>query len=672
MCIFCFMSDPIGGGPTKDSGLVGLSASRTTVSLATRDVTASVATDVTITPGVTVRDSLEVLGDHDWFRLDLAAGQTVRISLDGAGLSDPFLRLRSADGAEIAFDDDSGPGLNSALVFTAVVAGAYFIDVGAYRDTSMGAYTLQIAAAKPVSPLDAITWGTALDTTDPVRVFFQGAGSAISGESARSLAWDGYARAQVESIFAQVSRFADIEFVFADPRAGGFTVAQADLVLNIAPIGTDSYAYFGPPQTGPDSGLAVFNSQVMDLYTGAGAGLDRGGFEYSVFLHEIGHGLGLAHTHDNGGGSTILPGVTSDFGDFGDSNLNQGVYTVMSYNDGFPERDGTRVNQDAPFGFSAGYGALDIAALQAIYGANTTTALGNNTYSLAERNGPGAAYQAIWDAGGTDTLQFDGLGSATIDLRAASLTQASGGGGFVSSVFGVLGGFTIASGVLIERATGGSGNDSLIGNDADNTLNGRRGDDSMDGGAGSDLLLGDVGNDTLSGGAGNDVLRSGLGADRVIGGEGRDYAQYQQSNAAVSIDLTTGLGLGGHAEGDRLSEIENLTGSTHADTLAGDAGANVLIGGAGDDVLIGRQGNDTLRGDDGADVFRFALGDGIDRVLDFTPGEDRLELLGVAGFDSLTLVDGSDQVSITYGAASVVRLSGVASIDLLADSFSFA
>ena len=51
------------------------------------------------------------------------------------------------------------------------------------------------------------------------------------------------------------------------------------------------------------------------------------------------------------------------------------------------------------------------------------------------------------------------------------------------------------------------------------------------------------------------------------------------------MSLATGIGLGGDAEGDRLSAIENLTGSTFDDTLEGNAGNNVLAGGVGIDTV---------------------------------------------------------------------------------------
>ena len=51
------------------------------------------------------------------------------------------------------------------------------------------------------------------------------------------------------------------------------------------------------------------------------------------------------------------------------------------------------------------------------------------------------------------------------------------------------------------------------------------------------------------------------------------------------MSLVTGIGLGGDAEGDRLSNIENLTGSSFNDTLEGDAGNNTLVGGSGIDTV---------------------------------------------------------------------------------------
>lgn len=58
------------------------------------------------------------------------------------------------------------------------------------------------------------------------------------------------------------------------------------------------------------------------------------------------------------------------------------------------------------------------------------------------------------------------MATAYIDLRSATLEYTNGGGGYISYVAGVHGGFTIADGVVIENATGGSGADTLIGNNS--------------------------------------------------------------------------------------------------------------------------------------------------------------------------------------------------------------
>ena len=54
-------------------------------------------------------------------------------------------------------------------------------------------------------------------------------------------------------------------------------------------------------------------------------------------------------------------------------------------------------------------------------------------------------------------------------------------------------------------ATGGGGNDLLIGSKNNDTLSGSSGDDEIQGGDGDDTIEGDDGNDTLYGGAGNDL-----------------------------------------------------------------------------------------------------------------------------------------------------------------------
>jgi serralysin len=181
--------------------------------------------------------------------------------------------------------------------------------------------------------------------------------------------------------------------------------------------------------------------------------------------------------------------------------------------------------------------ALDIAALQFMYGANTSHRTGPDTYELPGANGVGAFYSCIWDAGGVDKIVGSDQGS-TIDLRAATLLDAVGGGGFISFARGIHGGFTIANGVVIENALGGEAADRITGNQAGNGLKGLAGNDLIDagpgddrvlGGTGSDKLKGEAGEDAILGGKGGDTLTGGAQGDTLVGGEGVDRFDFNST-----------------------------------------------------------------------------------------------------------------------------------------------
>ena len=134
--------------------------------------------------------------------------------------------------------------------------------------------------------------------------------------------------------------------------------------------------------------------------------------------------------------------------------------------------------------------------------------------------------------------------------------------------------------------------------------------ENLIGSAFADRLTGDANANSLKGGAGNDVLVGSGGGDVMNGGEGIDKADYSNSDAAVIVNLTTGVGVGGLAQGDTLISIENVTGSNFNDVLTGDAGANILMGGAGNDILAVSRGSDTLNGGEGVDTADYALSTG--------------------------------------------------------------
>lgn len=144
----------------------------------------------------------------------------------------------------------------------------------------------------------------------------------------------------------------------------------------------------------------------------------------------------------------------------------------------------------------------------------------------------------------------------------------------------------------------------------------------MSGGAGNDTLSGHEASDSLYGGIGDDLLAGGSGADRLDGEAGSDTASYDTSTEAVIVDLSAGhaadggvwgwltqwyfaaraVGVGGDAEVDRFSSVENLIGSAFDDVLTGNHNGNRLDGGAGNDTLTGGAGADVSVFRGGADV----------------------------------------------------------------------
>jgi Ca2+-binding RTX toxin-like protein len=234
---------------------------------------------------------------------------------------------------------------------------------------------------------------------------------------------------------------------------------------------------------------------------------------------------------------------------------------------------------------------------------------------------------------------------------------------------------------------GGAGNDVVWSSLGDDSLSGGTGNDTLRGGWGNDRLTGDDGNDRLYGGADDDTLEGGAGADVLDGGSGTDEASYAGSDAGVTVNLATGTGIGGHAQGDTFTSIENVTGSSDNDSLTGNGGNNVLDGGVGDDTLDGGSGNDTLYGGDGSDtltggagndvaygqagndLFLFSEGDGDDTIYGGDAGgwTDVVDLSGVdvgslaPGWLTLTSgtveETGADHMALSEDAAGMITLN---------------
>jgi Ca2+-binding RTX toxin-like protein len=139
---------------------------------------------------------------------------------------------------------------------------------------------------------------------------------------------------------------------------------------------------------------------------------------------------------------------------------------------------------------------------------------------------------------------------------------------------------------LIEVVEGSGLNDHLMGTASGNTL------------------LGAAGNDSLEGRGGNDWITPGAGHDTVHGGDGIDMVSFVDLAQGVSVSLVSGLATSGGYT-DRLTGIENLTGSIFADFITGNGQANLLRCLGDYDWVIGSWGADTIDGGTGRDMISY-------------------------------------------------------------------
>jgi ELWxxDGT repeat protein len=229
-------------------------------------------------------------------------------------------------------------------------------------------------------------------------------------------------------------------------------------------------------------------------------------------------------------------------------------------------------------------------------------------------------------SGGIDTVDFSPTTTVGLSMNMAySGTQA---------VHRTNLSLSLGSGATIENATGGSGADTLIGNNLNNTLRGGPGNDTLNGAAGNDLLFGGANNDTyLFGPAANaetDQVTENLN-------EGTDTLDFLRLTTSIVVNLGANSIQPVHLNRTlRLNSpitFENFIGGSGADTLTGNSLNNTLTGGAGNDRLIGAAGNDLLLG--GADHDTYFFGPAsvaeADQVTENTdPGIDTLNFAFLA------------------------------------------
>lgn len=139
--------------------------------------------------------------------------------------------------------------------------------------------------------------------------------------------------------------------------------------------------------------------------------------------------------------------------------------------------------------------------------------------------------------------------------------------------------------------------------------------DGVEGSLFNDLIVGNADSNHLDGRKGNDTLD---------GGAGFDWAEFNNAEGGVTVNLATQSASDGDGGTDRLLSIEGVLGSLQNDQISGDGLANILDGNGGNDTLDGAGGDDVLKGQDGSDLLISGMG--------------RDYLLGGNGNDTLRLV----------------------------------
>lgn len=295
-----------------------------------------------------------------------------------------------------------------------------------------------------------------------------------------------------------------------------------------------------------------------DMFLGRNVGnrLENGDSALETITHELGHALGLKHTHE-AEGLEVLPRA--------EDNVSNAIMSYVEYKYKIPvftvDIPNEDVNVESSYCYQEMFQVYDIAALQHIYGIETTTRTGNDVYAFGEE----AFYYAIWDAGGIDTIDLSATTCAnTIRLAEGAHSDVNYRSveeqivqsqvmvkdalkedfynGWIEEIYtddreDIYTGenaLSIAYGAIIENATGGSRNDIFYDNFVNNVLRGGGGDDTF--------YLGAGGFDTIVGGNGMDSLMLSLS---------REDVQMERFSTGETVLVATNFAI-------KMSEVESI------------------------------------------------------------------------------------------------------------------
>ena len=465
-----------------------------------------------------------------------------------------------------------------------------------------------------------------------------------------------FSSAQADDIrqaFKEISKFVNITFV--EIEEDGSSAGTIRLAMNTITDEAGNYregiaATADPPSEEPRGGDVFFNKQFTsgNFSTGLVQNSETGVGDVTVLYHEIFHALGMEHPVDNK--ETLFQ-----------ESKNSREYTVMA--DEFSSENGADFNLNGNnYKVASTPMVYDIAPLQYLYGANMSHNASDTTYSYK----PDTPFiEAIWDAGGTDTLDFSNFSKAnTISLVDGDYSTI----GFDVD-WSMTDNLGIAFDAIIEDAIGGSGDDTIKGNDSSNSIEGGPGNDVIDGGKGNDtavykglsseFIIKNNDDGTISV---EDLAISELneGSDSLTNIEYMKFSDKTISSISLKYSLS-----------EILDENQNILSANTENVLSGtlnfNKGDNIIIldgqaktyrGLEGDDTyfvsqLLPKNGKVSITDTQGSNIIQLPVNTYIDKSL-FTKNAARLTLedgreITISGADKFSYNVGGNITSGTKG-----------------------